>query len=178
MTFCTDDFLKEFTKDQCNHFKQTAQYLKQQEKRLANTLSVSSKTGAAMRIIPGAFGGRPRDTLWSHLMDFTGVFVELELSHEKWLSEELVPILDYRRNFFFPLNSSFLWIMALNVSGIFQFIFRWQVSWDGRGFMLGIILVKYKVGEGERRNACVCVLSSFFESICMTYEVCVVSLGN
>lgn len=110
--------------------------------------------------------------------DVTGVFVELELSHEKWLSEELVPILDYRRNFFFPLNSSFLWIMALNVSGIFQFIFRWQVSWDGRGFMLGIILVKYKVGEGERRNACVCVLSSFFESICMTYEVCVVSLGN
>lgn len=129
-------------------------------------LFVSSKTGAAMRIIPGAFGGRPRDTLWSHLVD-------LEL--ENWHSEEMVPILDYRRNFFFPLNSSFLWIMALNVSGIFQVIFRWQVSWDGRGFMLGIILVKYKVGEGERRNACVCVLSSFFESICMTYEPCVVS---
>lgn len=70
-------------------------------------LFVSSETGAAMRIIPDCLGGRPCDTPWSHLVDFTGVFVELELSHEKWLSEELAPILDSSlgRNFLFCLNN-------------------------------------------------------------------------
>lgn len=75
--------------------------------------------------------------------------------------------------------SCFLWIMTLNVSGIFQpIVLRWWLSWDGRAFMLGIILMKYQVGEGERGRmhmsvsacTCACVSSSHFESICVIYE--------
>lgn len=32
----------------------------------------------------------------------------------------------------------------------FSLLFWWQVSWGASAFVLGIIFVKYQVGEGER----------------------------
>lgn len=54
--------------------------------------------------------------------------------------------------------SCFLWIMALNVSGIFQpIVLRWWLSWDGRAYAW---YYPYEISSRrrrERKNAHVCV---------------------
>lgn len=122
----------------------------------ANFLFVSSGTGIAVWIVSSAAQGRPCDRPWGHLVDLKGLFVELELRYEKWFSEELVPILDYKRNFLFPLNNG-----SKCERNISAYCSQMMALLGWKSLYACIIFVKYLVGEGERErmhvSVCVCV---------------------